>query len=88
MSEKPSKVIKRMRKEREKEFTPQFDPSQPFTRQYHKTRMNWFTMLWYRGRYDVIAVVMIVAVAATVAIVIGAYYFLTWLWNMIGGILF
>lgn len=88
MIEKPSKVIKRMRKEREREFTPDMDPSQSYARQFQKTRMGWFTMLIYKGRYDVIAIVVIVGALATIGIVIGAYYLLTWLWKVLGGILF
>lgn len=88
-SKRPDKIFKKIHKVRQKEFTPDVDPSQPFTRQYTRTKMGWFTMLFYKRRYDVIAIVVLVIAVGLVIVGILGYFALRWLWeNVIHGVLF
>jgi len=88
MSDKPAKIIKKIHKEREREFVPPGDPTQKYQRQYRKVRMHWLWNLWYTKRKDVI---LLVALITTVVCIVGGYalyLLLSWLWKNLGGVLF
>lgn len=88
MVEKPSKTFKRVKRQREEEFTPPHDPSRPFNRQYQKSRMPWQLEVIRRGRWDVLAVYILFWVGLIAVILFGIYVALSWCANVILPVLF
>lgn len=88
MGEKPGKTFKRVRKQREEEFTPPHDPNRPFNRQYQKTRMPWQLDILSKGRWDVIIVYLLFWVALFIAVAAGIYLLIIWCARVVAPILF
>jgi hypothetical protein len=86
--EKPGKTFKRVKKQREEEFTPPHDPSQPFNRQYQKTRMPWQLEVIRKGRWDVLLVYALFWIGAFVVCAIGIYFVIMWCAKVVMPILF
>lgn len=73
MKDNSKTLIKRVQKQRDKEYVPPFEPNRPYKRTFKKTRMSWPLRLLYDKKYDVfITIVLLFALA-----IIG-FAFLLW----------
>ena len=79
MVEKPSKIIRKISKQRKKEFLPEQAPSQPYVRQFRKTRMSWPIALIYMGRKDILVLVLVVLGFFTAGALFMLYHVYLWL---------
>jgi len=87
MKEKPNKILKRISKEREREWTPSTDPERPYKRVTIRTRLWWPTALAYEGRWDVLLVMIIIYVLAGAAIIAGLYFVIKFLIDTFMGLI-
>ena len=82
MVEKPSKIIKRLEKRRDKEFLPPHDPERPYKRRFQRTHMSWPVALLYsrdkNAKYLLIFLFIILAF-----IIIGGMWLLYYLFLFI-----
>ncbi len=68
--EKPSKTFKRVRKQREDEFIPPYDPRSPYKRNFEKTHMSWPTALLYSKSKNANYLLLFILV---ISLIIGAF---------------
>lgn len=87
MKEKPGKILKKISKEREKEWMPSTDPERPYRRTMIKTRFSWPMHLLYEGRWDVLVVVIIIVCLFGIVAVIGLYFLVGFLIKIFGGLI-
>jgi len=76
MAEKARNIFKIIKKQREQEFIPPNDPSQSYYRTFDKTRMSWPIALLYKGRIDILALIVILIVFMAICVIAFLYIFI------------
>lgn len=83
MTERPSKTLRKISKQRQREFVPGQEPNKSYTRQFRKTRMSWPIALIYMKRKDVLAFVIIILTILAIGGIYMLYQFFLWLINIL-----
>ena len=79
--EKPSKTFKRIKKQRQEEFLPPVDPTQPYKRNFEKTRMSWpVALLYSRDKNATHLLIFLILFLGIIIIIVGylGWLFLKW----------
>ena len=74
IKENHNKIMKRVIKQRDREFVPPYDPTTTYKRTFDRTKMSWPLALLWKGRYDILVFVSIVIILLMIALGLFVYY--------------